>query len=111
MSLVDRLNAWMLDDAFFESCRNWVRDNVHKIDLSTPDFLLSYSELHREFEEWVESKLEKFILDNDTSIDELHTALRLVRERRRLRLSCRLVTRDPCDVPVSYLCERPNATE
>jgi hypothetical protein len=55
---VSQLQQWMLTEDVFAACTSWAEAHASAIDLSTEDNLLCYTTLHKEFEAWIDSKLE-----------------------------------------------------
>ncbi len=77
MSLVSELVKWVQDESLLESTQLWAQEHSHLIDASSGEFLLRYTDLHREFEAWVDSKLEKWLIDHESTSEELQHALKL----------------------------------
>ena len=73
-----QLKDWVVADAIMEATEAWARERVSSIDTSTEENLTRYTLLHQEFEAWMDAKLEKWAINEGSSGDELHEALKEV---------------------------------
>lgn len=77
--LAARLQSWLFEADFFGDCVTWARAHSEGVAsdalTSRAEMRLAYTALHREFEAFFESKLEKFCLDAGATAEQVHAQL------------------------------------
>ncbi len=73
--LMDKLRHWIFEDDIFNSLIAWATQRIQGIDITNDEHKLEYTELHKEYETFFESKLEKFVLNAGTTPEDLLSEL------------------------------------
>ena len=75
--LLDKLRHWIFEDDVFAAITAWAEERTAGFDLTAPaeEHRLEWTAMHKDFETFFESRLEKFCLSAGTTPEELHAHL------------------------------------